>query len=505
MSREGRQVDRRTLLKGVGLTALVGLGGIPLGCDDAPPAADGQPSPADGQPGILDLSFRVQAQYRPFELVAPGFEQIRRQSVSARSLVRLDAGPVAPFAAIQLAVDAAEQADVVAGLFSAGGDGVAAVFSPSRRRVSLEVRRAGGAQVLAQETVELPTPFKAAFAVCENQMTALADTGNGWQPLVTNRDDVAALIDLRDPDTLSTFSYGYGAGASGGEVRFSEVVAGPFGMAGLRDPHLVQRPDGTAYVRDGKAYLTFTCAGLGFFQQAHWGVFTLDLADPTQLRQVAQLYARRDGLVLGDHAGQLVIDEPGDRFIALNTSWGDFDDAGVHAMHTSTADDVLSGVHLLETQRLDLPTELSSWDPGATRIDDRWHVSFVESPSQDPFDFHPALAAGPAGATYDKGLELIGADPSLHQCEGPILQRVGGEWSLLASDGETRQYPVYDLAMKRLGALDAPYGTNIPHPQIVERPDGGWLMVTFDGTQYAEDVLGYGGHGDVVIMSAGAG
>ncbi len=477
--------------------------GFRSGVTKPPSAVDGAPTPAGGQPGILDLSFRVQTQYRPFELVAPGFEQVRIQPGPARSLVRLDAGPAAPFAAVELSVAAIDGAEVVAGLFSASGDSVAAVFSPARRQVRIEVRRDGDTRVVAETAVELQTPVKAAFAVCENQVTALVDTGDGWQPVVTNRDDVAALIDLRDPATLATFSYGYGVGGTGGEARFSRVTAGPFGMAGLRDPHLVQRPDGTAYIRDGKAYLTFTCAGLGFFQQAHWGVFTLDLADPTELRQVAQLYARRDGLLLGDHAGQLVIDERGGRFIALNTSWGDFDDGGVHAMHTATSDDLLSGVHLLETKRLDLPTKLSSWDPGATQIDGRWHVSFVESPSQDPFDFHPALAAGPAGAAYDEGLELVGADPSLHQCEGPILQRVDGEWHLLASDGVAREYPVYDLTMKRLGALDAPYGTNIPHPQIVERPDGGWLMVTFEGTQYAEDVLGYGGHGDVVIMSAG--
>ena len=173
-------------------------------------------------------------------------------------------------------------------------------------------------------------------------------------------------------------------------------------------------------------------------------------------------------------------------------------------MNTTSSDDLLSGVHFLDTQRLNLPTELSSWDPGATRIDGTWHLSFVESPSQDPFDFHPALAAGSAGSAYDEKSELIGADPSLHQCEGPILQRVDGHWHLLASDGVAREYPVYDLAMKRLGALDAPYGSNIPHPQLVQRPDGGWLMVTFEGTQYAEDILGYGTHGDVVIMTADA-
>ena len=28
----------------------------------------------------------------------------------------------------------------------------------------------------------------------------------------------------------------------------------------------------------------------------------------------------------------------------------------------------------------------------------------------------------------------------------------------------------------------------------------GFVMVTFDGTQFAEDVMGYGGHGDVLIL-----
>ena len=53
---------------------------------------------------------------------------------------------------------------------------------------------------------------------------------------------------------------------------------------------------------------------------------------------------------------------------------------------------------VLATERLSLPTNVSSWDPALTRIDGRWHVAFVESPSQAPFMFHPALAVGPAGA-----------------------------------------------------------------------------------------------------------
>ncbi|MET1075041.1 MAG: hypothetical protein ABWY11_20505, partial [Umezawaea sp.] len=84
---------------------------------------------------------------------------------------------------------------------------------------------------------------------------------------------------------------------------------------------------------------------------------------------------------------------------------------------------------------------------------------------------------------------------------GPIIQRVGGRWYVFASDGDARQYPVYDLSMTRLGTLDAPYGTNIPHPVLL--PVGrDWWLITFDGTQFAEPVLGYGGHGDLIVMRA---
>jgi hypothetical protein len=161
---------------------------------------------------------------------------------------------------------------------------------------------------------------------------------------------------------------------------------------------------------------------------------------------------------------------------------------------------------VLATERLALPTAVSSWDPALTKIGGRWHVAFVESPAQQPaFVFHPALAAGPRGADYADGLALLGADTSVGQTEGTILQRFGSTWYLLASDGDARQYPVYDLGMRMLGTLDAPYGTNIPHPMVVgvRTPDGpGHWLLTFDGTQYAEPVLGYGGHGDFIVMAA---
>ncbi|MGZ4489675.1 MAG: hypothetical protein ACXVEU_02360, partial [Nocardioidaceae bacterium] len=398
-----------------------------------------------------------------------------------------------------------------AGPVVAGGAGddeqVVATYDAARRRVTIEVRQAGRTRVVRRRTVALPDSFTFAFAVCENQVTALVRAAGDWRPLLTERRKVATLVDLRDPATLRRLGYAWGGRPGRGAVRLGGVRAGLFGMTGVRDPHLVQHADGTPYVVDGKAYLTCTCAGLGFFQQAHWGVFTLDLADPTRLEQVAQLYSLRDGLLLGDHAGQLVRDDDTGTWLVGTSSWGDFDFDGVHARTLTTTDDLLSGVHVLATERLALPTAVSAWDPGMTRIDGRWYVGFVESTSQKPFDFHPALAAGPPGAGWGEPLSLVGAATDLHQCEGPILARAGDRWWLLASDGDSRNFPVFDLRMRRVGRLDAPYPTNIPHPQLLplsdgDHPDRGYLLVTFDGSQFAPKTMGYGGHGDVIVMRA---
>lgn len=390
---------------------------------------------------------------------------------------------------------------VAAGLVTADGDQVMAAYDPSRGQATIEVRRGERVRVLARRKARLGSSFRFAFALCESQVTALADTGNGWQPLVTNRDKLAATIDLREPETLRRYTFGYGPRQSGGSVTLGRMLAGSFGMVGVRDPHVVQAPDGSPYIRDGRLYLTLTCAGLGSFRQAHWGVFTLDLQDLTRLEQVAQLYAVRDGQVLGDHAGQLVVDEAG-TFVVVVTSWGDFDGSGVHVRHLTTKADLLSGVHLLDTRRLDLPTEVASWDPALTRIDDRWYVGFVESRSQDPFEFHPALAVGERGGDYASALHKVGADESVDWCEGAILQQSEGEWYLLASDGKLKEYRVYDLSMRLVGRLDAPYVSNIPHPQVVNLPSGGHLLITFDGSPYGKRLLGYGGHGALVVMAA---
>jgi len=488
-------ISRRSVLKGVGLAGFASAGLLASACDHGPSRSE--------EKRLFDLSFRVSDRFRPFDLIAPGFASVDEPGpVAPDRLTRAGTALAAPFVAVELEVQQMADGGVAAGLASADGDHVLVCYDTTRNRVMIEVRSGGRTHVVKRRRADLAAPFRFGFVLCENQVTGVADVGNGWQPLLTMRDKVAELVDLRDPATLARFAYCYGPSRAGGGLRLGRVRAGAFGYTGLRDPHLVQHPDGRPYVRDGLGYLTFTCAGMGFFQQAHWGMFTLDLADPTQVRQVSQLYSARDGLLLGDHAGQVIVDDDAGHSVVGVSSWGDFDFEGIHVRHLVTTDDLLSGVHLLETEPLDLPTSAGTWDPSFTRIDDRWHVAFVESPSQNPFDFHPALAVAPTGAEHDTGLELVGRDDSVRECEGPIIARLEGEWYVLASNKDSQEYPVYDLDMRRVGVLDAPYLTNIPHPQVVDLPGGGHLMVTFDGTGYGERVLGYGGHGDVVIMRA---
>jgi hypothetical protein len=477
--------DRRAVLRAL---ALLGVTGVTASVFGGTAEASGT-SP-------LDLKFAVEEKFRPFDLIAPKFVQLDTRARPG-ALVDTRTRPKAPYGTVTVEVSG-DGGEVVAGL---AGDGVSVLgtYGAAAGRAGIEITTPSGTTVVKTAPADLRAPFGFAVVVNENAVTVLADPGSGWQPLLTERDQVRARIDLRDPAVLGKLAYAYG---SRGTARLGRVRAGYFGQAGVRDPHVVQHADGRPYIRHGKLYLTMTNAGLGFFQQAHWAVWTLDLADPAKLEQVATLFFARDGVVLGDHAGQIVVDDERNRFILLMSSWGDFAFTGVHVRHTVTRTDVLSGVHVLPTEQLPLPTTVSSWDPGLTKIDGRWHIAFVESPAQQPaFVFHPALAAAPRGADYDHGLTLLGADTAVDQTEGPILQQVGGRWYLFASDGDAREYPVYDLRLRKLGTLNAPYGTNIPHPMLV-RIGGRWWLTTFDGTQYAEDVLGYGGHGDFILMQA---
>jgi hypothetical protein len=170
--------------------------------------------------------------------------------------------------------------------------------------------------------------------------------------------------------------------------------------------------------------------------------------------------------------------------------------------------DLLDGRHVLETRPLRLPTDglrsVGVWDPHLVRIDGLWHVGFVSATRF--FRFHPALAAG---RDLDH-LELLAAEPGRVETEGTTLLRHGDRWVVLASDsrkspwGHRAQFPVFDLSLRQTGRLEAPYPTNIPWPTLAET-ERGWVLLTFNGTRAGGELVGYGSHGDVVVMTSTAG
>jgi hypothetical protein len=499
------------------------------------------PRPAERlEPSLLDLEFSIIEQFRPFDFLPERFIQVHEQfreaalrrftitggqskgdlaqmtlspgrlrltsSRAEPTLLRSEIGPLAPYCTVVVTMGASETGineagTVAAGLVQDAGNSVIASFEnsgdPARGTVGIDVQVGGRKTRVASANADLAGATQYAFAVNENYVTALVAKEADWAPLVRHR--ITDLLDLRDPAVLRQYRYGFGAGGAGTTVTIADVRAGYFGQAGIRDLHVISYSDGRPYIRNGKLYFTATQAGLSFFQAAHWGIWTLDLDEPHRVEQVATLFFERDGFVLGDHAGQIVADERDGGFHVAVSSWGDFAFKGVHVRYCRTFENILSGVHVLKSARMSLPTDVSAWDPSMVRIGGRWYVGFVESPYQDPargFNFHPALARSDRGGSLNR-LSKVGADLSRDQTEGTILQKVGGRWYLLASDGADRQYRVYDLSMKLLGFLKAPYGSNIPHPQVVpifKRGQTSYLLITFEGTQYHEKLLGYHHH-----------
>ncbi|WP_454555117.1 hypothetical protein [Geodermatophilus nigrescens] len=439
-------------------------------------------------PAILQARFREVARQRPRDLLAP-FVDVDRPGSPGPDLVGLASGPRAPFCAVVLDLDGDDDG-AACGLLVPGGP-VLARYDAGARHVELV---AAGVVLESAPLAEGATGL--ACVVQENRVTVLVRRGD-WTPVLGA--DVSPRIDLRVPAVVGSAEYA----AQGRQVR--RVRAGVSGPAGVRDPQVVRTTDGRPLVRDGRLFLTMTSAGLGFFRQASWGVWTVDLADPSRVEQVAALFSHRDGLLLGDHAGQLLVDEATGRTRVLVSSWGDHDPAtGVHVRTSVTSEDLLSGVHVLSTERLVLPTEVSAWDPSLARVGGRWLLAFTECVSFGPprYVFRPALAVTDhEDPTRD--LARVAADGTREQTEGTLLVPDGADWLVLASDRDAAEYPVYDTGLRRLGALQAPYGSNIPHPMVVPGGRDGrtpWL-VTFDGTSWHEDALGYGTHGDLVVMA----
>ncbi|MDN5893921.1 MAG: hypothetical protein L0H93_07830 [Nocardioides sp.] len=320
-----------------------------------------------------------------------------------------------------------------------------------------------------------------------------------------------AKVHLDDPVDVSDLTVVHIWDGEDDTSPLDKVTSGPFGQLGLRDLHLVTHADGTPYVRDDLVFLTATHAGPGFFDTAHCGVWSFD-RESFAMEHRGDLWFQREGrdglAVYGDHATHIVRHE--ERWLVATSTWGDFEKKSIGITLAETDADLLTGDHVLDSAPLSLRTDrglpqpvVGVWDPHLTLIDGHWHVAFVAA--RRFFNFYPVLARACEPGALD-GFEVVGAATSRKATEGTIIARLEGEWRVVASDGrenrpENRaEYPVFDLAMEQVGALDAPYSSNLPWPSLIPHGDQ-WLLVTFDGKPYGGPLTGYGTHGDVVVMA----
>lgn len=376
--------------------------------------------------------------------------------------------------------------------------------------VELTAAYDGALRLLVTTDGETTSHRSRRFARPQDEVTAIGLSLTATHVVGYTREDgrwrVRSRYDLRDRVDPHDEIWLKGLEAtSAGAV--AAPVAGAFGQLGLRDLRLVSHADGTPY-RDGDRYLlSATSAGPGAFATGHASVWAFDAATYA-LEHRSDLFFRRPGEpgVYGDHACHVVRD--GDRWLLAASTWGDFDKArqhdGVATTLAETDADVTTGTHVLDTRPLPLPTTgLSSvgvWDPHLVRTDDGWLAAYVSAKRY--FRFHPVVAEGP---DLDS-LRVRAAAPRRRATEGTTLARVDGQWRLLASDGrdgrrgQNTRFPVFDLDCREVGTLDAPYPSNIPWPTLLEH-DGRALLVSFNGARYGGQLVGYGSHGEVVVLA----
>jgi hypothetical protein len=418
---------------------------------------------------------------RPVDLVRPGSD--------------LD-DPVAPYAAVTAEVSGSQQATVT---LASGETQLSATLDDEG--LGLHVTTGAHSTTHRSRRFGKPEGDVGALALSLTATHVVGYTREGDRWRVRGRFDLHERFDPHDEVWLKGLE-ATSAGAADG-LRW-----GRFGQLGLRDLRVVTHADGTPYREDAGYLLSATSAGPGAFATGHASVWAFDPVT-FGLEHRADLFFRRPDRpgVYGDHACHLVRD--GDRWLVAASTWGDFDkardDHGVSATLAETTVDITRGTHVLDTRPLALPTtglgSVGVWDPHLVRTDEGWLVGYVSA--RKYFSFHPVVAEGP---DLDS-LRIRSTASRRRATEGTTLARIGDDWRLLASDGrdgrrgQNARFPIFDLDLREVDALDAPYPSNIPWPTLLEH-DGRWLVIAFDGTKYGGRLVGYGSHGDVVVLGS---
>ena len=318
-------------------------------------------------------------------------------------------------------------------------------------QVSL-VRRLGASESTLATVSIGAQPYKIGFAIADKVCSAWIQLTSSapWEPCAQANLD-PTVMDLRVATYLATFQPfvgGYWEGGSSPQTTtLGRIRTGHLHGIGMANMLWCRDTDGTPW-RDGdEAFFTANRTHLGgasggnFYQipSSSFSVFAMNV-NTGAIRTVAMLAFKRGTRIFGDNAGYYGFDRPTSRFIVLAPNWGDYADpafAGLDIYSWQLRRPLFGAVVLESGTVLDLPSATSFYDPDLRRNEaGLLEVVVTETNNRTVFSDSGALVA--TCATLDGEFALVGRyDNASYSIEGTVFSKVGGEWSIFASNYST--------------------------------------------------------------------
>lgn len=349
-----------------------------------------------------------------------------------------------------------------------------------------ELNNGGGTE--QTQTTGLPSrPFDLLVLFIANDQHVLTrEDGGDW----VHQGSRGTGVDYFDKSTLDAWDVGFGVTAdSGASVTVSEFRVMHTLQYGVRDITVATFRDGTPFIRDGWVYVTATCggSGLGEGQQVVLRINTTSY----EVELTGVLFSEsRSGKAYNDTAGQLMYDEERDTWFWFASGWGTTQngpDGNAHSYVGSTKVDPLHGVHIIETDDMNLPNTgngANVYDPFVVYDESAGAWRCIHNYS----NLDVMAVSETTDESFTSGWSTVDKYTSNGGTEGGKITKVDGEYvslykdSSVTNDMVSADYP--SLSTNRQGIdLDVNPLGNTAHPMIVPVQRGDmtrYLLLAFD-------------------------
>lgn len=424
-----------------------------------------------------------------FEFVSDNWVTFFRKTKKANTI---------PFTFMELGVDSfgtqtSGTQSVGVGLIRDISNYLMVIYDSINKILKVDIKLNGETVSRVETNIELTEPCKIGFCQNENSISMFLNKGNGWE-YINHAGSYKGVLDLTNPINMKDWYHGYAIFTNkANTVKLNSFRSGAFGQVGVRDHNLIRYTDGTPLIINNEVYLSATSGGVrNSIPGSHWSVFSMNLSS-YEVKERAKILIKREGLVLGDHAGNIVYDNNENCFHIFVSNWGDWTNVGpAKIVYGKCYNDLLNGIHVIDEVRyLNIPTTVagnSAYDPDVVKYDDKWHIFYTESSKTADTN---SFSAHVAGDTLDNLMQVADDRSALSgSYEGCKVQKIGGEWFVFSSNlTEYRCCKAEDMSFVcNVKAPEIGNNSAKPHFTIIPIPYGNktkLIVVSFDNTQYS--------------------